>query len=91
MNLEYGVKMPERSEDFKIINHILSKRYGFTQIGVNKSTRVFFQNKKGIRTNFIDREDSFTDKNLVELADQIKINPDELVENYKALKQLLDK
>lgn len=83
--------MPERSDDFNIINHILSQRYGFTQIGMTESTRVFFQNKKGIRTHFFDREDSFTDKNLVELADQIKVNADELVENFKALKQLFKK
>lgn len=83
--------MPERSEDFKILNHILSKRYGFTQIGMNNSARVYFENKHGDKTQFIDREDSFSPKYLIELSDQIKINSDQLIEVFNALKQLLDK
>ena len=80
--------MPERSEDFKIINHILSKRYGFTQVGTVDSTRIFFQNQSGIKTHFIDREDSFTNRNLIELCDQIKVNPDELM-NPRPLREII--
>ena len=80
----------KRSTDFSIVKHILLK-YGFNEIGDNNSSITYFQNDKGIKTSFIDREQHFSKKYLIELTDQLKLDYDTFIDTYNLIKEMVDK
>jgi len=80
----------ERSNDFKIIKHILTK-HGFSEIGKDDSSITYFQNDSGVRTSFIDREENFSKKYLTELADQLNLESNTFMNTYNVIKEMLKK
>lgn len=78
----------ERSVDFRIVNHILTK-HGFNEIGKNKSNITYFQNNEGVKTSLIDREDNFSKKYLIELCDQVKIDSAQFIDSFTVIKEMI--